>query len=117
MRILSRLVHMLFTSVKHSRQVTQLNSTKEDEHDMCGVRILQQDAQHPFGRNHIWFSLFLFAQPFGNNGELHEGREDDLLDGAISGVSVVLRVKQGGHLGELRLVGGRGIAVILEGCR
>lgn len=60
---------------------------------MCGIRILQQDAQNAFWKNHIWFSVLFFAQPFVNNAELREGGQDDLFDGAVSRVSVFLRAK------------------------
>ena len=40
---------------------------------MCGIRILQQDAQNAFWKNHIWFSVLFLAQPFVNNAELREG--------------------------------------------
>ena len=73
MWIILPLIHMLFTSVEHNRQRPILNSTKADEHDMCGVRILQQDAQNAFWKNHICFPVVFFAQPFVNNAELHEG--------------------------------------------
>jgi hypothetical protein len=55
------------------RQLPALSSNKDDGHDMCRVRILQQDTENAFWRYHLGLSILFLAELFVYNAKLREG--------------------------------------------